>query len=146
MVKEVQDDYRDKELTAMLPMYIAKYGNAMSTDLIIQGVVTAYDDKEDVDCLDEAEPKTTATDNCLPKSACVKIKERPPPQVIAVGSEETSPGLRNLSLPGTGRLNRTFDKKMSLFLNKTASSKSNWALNQTQNFKKYSPRTPADPD
>ena len=74
-----------------------KYGNDMSADLIIQGVVTDYDRHENIDCIEDIEPKSAGTDNCFPMHVNLKLKEKPPSFIDIKSAEPPSPGLRDLA-------------------------------------------------
>ena len=77
LVQKATDEVRLKQLIEMLPAYVTQYEKQMSTGLIIAGMCTDYDRKDDVDQEDDPEPQTGGNDNCFPHSFKVNFKEPP---------------------------------------------------------------------
>ena len=135
----VTDEARLNELIKMLPAYIAKYENETAFEVIIQGLCTDFDRKQN-DQEEDPEPQTTGGDNCFPKSFKVNVKEDVSNMVIDAMSRESSqrPMEKNwqgsFNVTNKNRLARSYGKQLSVNIGSCENVRD--LYNKTYNFSK----------
>ena len=105
--------------------------------------MTKNDSKKNADEEDDEEPKVPGFDTYVPQS--YKVKERPvaPIKVVELDSQRSESVRPRGSLSTSDRFRRSMGKQMTILINAKMGT-SAIGFNNTQNWSKMSPRTPAD--